>query len=113
LAPPGAEQQINDGSVAGRAGVGVHPSAAGAAVAAALELVEGLDRSTTFLTVRTWAAASARTCGAGSGSGVTFLVGSPWRGACALIQVNSADRCAWSRGSRHSAWQSSSPTSTA
>ncbi|AQZ62525.1 hypothetical protein BKM31_14585 [[Actinomadura] parvosata subsp. kistnae] len=48
--------------------------------------------------MRTWAAARARTCGVGSGSAVTFLVGSPCRsspaGACAVIQVNSADRCA-------------------
>ncbi|WP_433234878.1 hypothetical protein ACQPYK_24260 [Streptosporangium sp. CA-135522] len=43
-------------------------------------------RSITFLTVRTWAAASAGGCGAGSGNGATCVVGSPWRsrlaGAC-------------------------------
>jgi len=51
------------------------------------------------LTVRTCAPASARTCGAGSGSGSTFLVGSPCRsspaGAWTVIQENKAD--SWAR----------------
>ena len=56
-------------------------------------------RSSTFFTVRTCGPASARTCGAGSGSGSTFLVGSPCRsspaGAWTVIQENRADR--WAR----------------
>ena len=99
-AQPGAEDEVHDGPVPQRPGVPVH----GGRLSPPrwrrpFSWWKPSIRSSTFLTVRTCAPASARTCGAGSRSGSTFLVGSPWRsspaGACTVIQENRADR--WAR----------------